>query len=173
MLRTLISDCKGAGHNVTTFLDTRLTAFNPPNKADKIIGVSSLDSFNKKLTEVSSRVDAVYVIAPESGQVLEKIVETVEKSGGTSLNCKVEAIKRVSNKITTHERLKKLGVQVPETVLLDIKEKTNNIKRLTKELGFPMIFKPLDGVSCNGLSVVKTENDISEAIKKLAQARNE
>ena len=106
MLRSLISDCKAAGHNVTTFLDSRLMRFNPPNEADRIVAVSSPKDFYTRLSEFSSLVDAVYLIAPESDQTLGKLVEKVVVSGGTSLNCGVEAIKQVSNKMTTYERLK-------------------------------------------------------------------
>ena len=169
MLQSLISDCKAAGHNVTTLLDSRLKAFNPPNEADQIVSVSASSELYTKLKELSSRVNAVYVIAPESNQVLEKLVETTESSGGTSLNCKIDAIKRVSNKMTTYETLKKKGITVPETFLLDIHEKTENIRRLIKELGYPLVFKPLDGVSCGGLSLVKDENSIAGAVKKVAQ----
>jgi len=169
MLRSLISDCKAAGHNVTTLLDSRLKAFNPPNEADQIVSVSASSELYTKLKELSSRVNAVYVIAPESDQVLEKLVEIVESSGGTSLNCKIDAIQRASNKITTYETLKKKGITVPETFLLDIHEKTENIRRLIKELGYPLVFKPLDGVSCGGLSLVKDENGIAGAAKKVAQ----
>ena len=169
MIRSLISDFKAAGHNVTTFLDSRLMMFNPPNEADKIVGVSSPNELYTRLSELSSLVDAVYVIAPESGQILEKLVETVAVSGRTSLNCEVEAIKRVSNKMTNYETLKKAGLKVPETVLLDINEKTENIKQLIKELGYPLVFKPIDGVSCDGLSVVKDDKDIVGAVKKIAQ----
>ncbi len=169
MLRSLISDCKAAGHNVTTLLDSRLKAFNPPNEADQIFWVSSPDELCTKLKELSSLADAVYVIAPESEQVLEKLVEIVESSGGTSLNCKIDAIKRVSNKMTTYETLKKKGIPVPETFLLDIHEKTENTRRLIKELGYPLVFKPIDGVSCGGLSLVKDEKGIAGAVKKVAQ----
>jgi len=168
MLRTLISDCKAAGHNVTTLLDSRLKTFNPPNEADQIISVSSSNEVDEKLKELSGVADAVYVIAPESGQVLEKLVENIETSGGTSLNCEIDAIKRVSNKMTAYETIKRMGLKVPETVLLDIHEKTGNIKHLIKELGYPMIFKPLDGVSCGGLSLVKNGDDIAGAVKKVA-----
>jgi predicted ATP-grasp superfamily ATP-dependent carboligase len=169
MLRSLISDCKAAGHNVTTLLDSRLKEFNPPNEADKIVSVSSPHELSAKLKELSSVADAVYVIAPESGQVLEKLVENIETSGGTSLNCEIDAIKRVSNKMTVYETLERMGLKVPETVLLDIHEKTGNIKRLTKELGYPMVFKPLDGVSCSGLSLVKNSCGIAAAVKKVAR----
>jgi predicted ATP-grasp superfamily ATP-dependent carboligase len=169
MLRSLIFDCKAAGHNVTTLLDSRLKAFNPPNEADQIVSVSSPSEVDEKLTELSGVADAVYIIAPESGQVLENLVENIEASGGTSLNCEADAIKRVSNKMTAYETMKKRGLKVPETVLVDINEKTENIKRLTKELGYPLVFKPLDGVSCGGLSIVKDKEDIAGAVKKIVQ----
>ncbi len=169
MLRSLIFDCKAAGHNVTTLLDSRLKAFNPPNEADQTVSISSPQDFSAKLKELSAMADAVYVIAPESGQVLENLVENIETSGGTSLNCEADAIKRVSNKMTAYERIKKRGLQVPETILVDIHEKTENIKRLTKELGYPLVFKPLDGVSCSGLSLVKDDKNIAGAVKKVAR----
>jgi predicted ATP-grasp superfamily ATP-dependent carboligase len=169
MLRSLISDCKAAGHNVTTLLDSRLKEFNPPNEADQIVYVSSPNEMSSKLEGQSSVADAVYAVAPESGQVLEKLVQNIEPSGGASLNCTIDAIKRVSNKMTTYETLEKMGLKVPETVLLDIHEKTENLKRLTKELGYPLVFKPLDGVSCGGLSLVKEKGDIALAAKKVAR----
>ncbi len=168
MLRSLISDCKTAGHNVTTLLDSRLKEFNPPNQADKIISVVSPAELSAKLKEYSKVTDGVYVIAPESGQVLENLVQSIEDSGGTSLNCSVDAIKRVSNKMTAHEVLEKGRLKVPETILLDTHEKIDNIKRLIKELGYPLVFKPLDGVSSGGLSLVKDEDAISGAVKKVA-----
>jgi predicted ATP-grasp superfamily ATP-dependent carboligase len=169
MLRSLISDCKAAGHNVTTLLDSRLKAFNPPNEADQTVSASSPSELSAKLKEHSAMTDAVYVIAPESGQVLEKLVKNIEASGGTSLNCEVGAIKRVSNKMTAYETIKKRGVKVPETVLVDIHEKTDDIKRLTKELGYPLVFKPLHGVSCGGLSLVKDDDNIARAVRKVAR----
>ncbi len=169
MLRSLISDFKAAGHQVTTLLDSRLEAFNPPIEADQIVSVSSPKELDEKLRNLSTLFNAVYVIAPESDQMLEKLVELVEASGGTSLNCQIDAIKRVSNKMATYETLEKRGLKVPETVLLDIHEKTGNIRRLIKELGYPLVFKPLDGVSCSDLSLVKDAGDIATAVKKIAR----
>jgi predicted ATP-grasp superfamily ATP-dependent carboligase len=168
MLRSLISDFKVAGHQVTTLLDSRLTGFNPPLEADEVVSVSSSEELDKKLKELTGVADAVYVVAPESGQVLEKHVENVEASGGTSLNCQTDAIKHFSNKMKTYVALKKGGVKVPETVLVDLHERTRNISSLNKEMGYPLIFKPLEGVSCSGLSLVKNEGRIEAAVKKVA-----
>jgi predicted ATP-grasp superfamily ATP-dependent carboligase len=168
MLRSVIADFKAAGHKVTTLLDSRLTCFNPPLDAE-VVPISSPKELDNKLRELSSMADAVYVIAPESGHVLEKLVEKVEEaSGGTSLNCQTDAIKCVSNKMKTYVTLEKGGVKVPETVMLGIHEKTRNIYRLTKTFEYPLIFKPLDGVSCSGLSLVKDEGSIVAAVKKVA-----
>lgn len=167
MLRALISDFRTAGCHVTTFLDSRLKTFNPPIGADDIIPISSHKELNKALKKLSQAADAVYIIAPESDQVLQRFVETVEASGGTSLNCQVNAIKQASNKITTYETLKKVGLGVPETLIVDLRENVQQIKRMIGELGFPLVFKPVDGVGCCGLSVVRDESQIAAAVNKI------
>jgi len=169
MLRSIISDCKILGNNITTLIDSRLKPFNPPYEADKIVKVSSPEEFYKKFAELSGVLDAVYVIAPESNRILEKLVETIAISGGISLNCEVDAIMRSSNKITIDETVKRIGLKSPETVILNIQEKSGNIRRKIKELEYPLIFKPLDGVGCGGLSIVKNEKDIEVAVKKVEQ----
>lgn len=169
MLRSLVSDFKTAGHNITTLLDSRLMEFNAPIEANKIVPVYAQNQIEKKIEEFSKLVDYFYVIAPESGQILQKILQTVEDIGGVSLNSEIDAVNYVSNKITAFEKFKQSGLKVPETVLLDTKEKTESIRRQVKELEYPVIIKPLEGTSCGGLSKVKDENEISKAIKKVTQ----
>jgi predicted ATP-grasp superfamily ATP-dependent carboligase len=169
MLRSLVSDFKNAGHNITTLMDARLVEFNAPIEASKIVPVYAQNQIEKKIEELSSLVDYFYVIAPESGQILQKILHTVEDAGGVSLNSEIYAVNHVSNKMKTFEKLKQSGLKVPKTVPLDIKEKTENIRRQVKELEYPVIIKPLEGTSCVGLSKVKDENEIPKAIKKVTQ----
>lgn len=169
MLRGLVSDLKAAGHDVITLLDSRLKAFNPPIKADSIVSISSFNELNKTLKKLSKTVEAVYVIAPESGQTLQKLVELVETSGGLSLNSQVEAIKKASNKMVTYKLLKRNGLMIPETATVSLDEDVKHIKRVIKELGFPLVFKPADGVGCCGLSVVRDENHMVAAVKKIAK----
>ena len=169
MLRCSISDFKTAGHKVTTLMDSRLITFNAPVEADSIVPVSSRDEVYEKLKEISGLVDGVYVIAPESGQVLEKLLKTVEMSNGKSLNCESGSVKLVSNKMQAYQIFEKSGLRVPETVLVDTEEKIANIRDLVNDLGYPLIIKPLDGVSCGGLSIVKNGNEIASAVKKIVQ----
>lgn len=169
MLRSLVSDFKNAGHIITTLMDSRLVEFNAPMEACKIIPVYAQNQIEKKIQELSSLVDYFYVIAPESGQILQKILQTVKDLGGISLNSEIDAVNQVSNKITAFKKFKQSGLKVPETVLLDIKEKKERIRYQIKELEYPVIIKPLQGTSCSGLSKVKDENEISKAIKKVTQ----
>ncbi len=167
MLRTLISDFNAAGHNVTIFLDSRLKAFNPPIEADNIISIFSHKELDKALKKISQAVDAVYIIAPESDQVLQRLVEVVEISGGIPLNCQVNTIRKASNKMKLYRILKKIGLRVPETLIVDIRENVEQIKHIVGKLGFPLVFKPVDGVGCCGLSVVRNESQIVAAVNKI------
>jgi tyramine---L-glutamate ligase len=169
MLRTAVSDFRMAGHNVTTLLDSRLVALDAPMEANKVIAVCTKNQFEDKIEEFSGKVDAVYVIAPESNQVLEGLLQKVNDSGGMSLNCEVDSVKTVSNKITAHEVLKKSGVKVPDTVFLDTNEKLENIRNIIRELEYPLLFKPADGTSCGGLSVIQNENQIPQGAKRVRQ----
>ena len=169
MLRTLISDFKAAGHSVTTLLDSKLTTLSPSLDADKIIITSHKEELEKTLTSLSKSVDAVYIIAPESSQILQKLVECVEAAGGVSLNCAAIAIEKVSNKYTLYNELKRIGIRVPDTLMIDSCEDFKMIKQTVSELGFPLIFKPIDGVGCQGLSIVKNERQIKSALAKLME----
>jgi len=169
MLRSLVSDFKAAGHNITTLLDSRLKAFNPLIEADNMVLISSSNELHRTLRKLSGIVDAVYVIAPESGQTLHKLVELVITSGGMSLNSQIGAIRKASNKMTTYEVLEKRRLMVPETVMINVNENVQHIKRIIRELGFPLVFKPIDGVGCCGLSVVKDESHMVAAVKKIVK----
>lgn len=167
MLKTLVSDFKAAGHIVITLLDSRLMAFNPPIEVDDIILISSWEELENTFKRLSRSVDAVYIIAPESNQKLQKLVEMVEIAGGSPLNSPVDAIWRASNKMVFYETMKKTGLPVPETVMIDLRENSNEIRHFVKGLGFPLVFKPVDGVGCCGLSVVRDTNQIAGAVNKI------
>ncbi|NIV10373.1 MAG: ATP-grasp domain-containing protein, partial [Aliifodinibius sp.] len=169
MLRILISDFKAAGHFVITFLDSRLITFSPSLDADEIITITSRGELEKTLTTLSKSVDAVYIIAPESSQVLQRLVECVEEAGGVSLNCTATAIEKVSNKYTIYDELKRNGIRMPDTLMVDSCEDIKKIRHTVSELGFPLIFKPIDGVGCQGLSIVKNERQITTALDKLME----
>ncbi|MFA5870231.1 MAG: ATP-grasp domain-containing protein [Candidatus Bathyarchaeia archaeon] len=167
MLRALTSDLRAAGCHVTTLLDSRLKALNPPIEADEVIPITSRKQFSEAFKGASGSADVVYVIAPESDGVLRGLVELVEASGGVSLNCRPDTIGSASSKVNVHEVLNGMGLRVPETSVVEVREGVQRIRRVASELGYPLVFKPVDGVGCSGLSVVRDESQIAAAVEKI------
>ena len=167
MLRALILDLKVIRCNIVTFIDSRLKEFSPPLLADDEISISSQSDLHKLLRRYSQEVDGVFIIAPESNQTLQCLVEIVEESGGASLNCQVNGIERASNKMEVYKTLDRIGLQVPETRQIDIHEDIKEIKHTACDLGFPLVFKPVVGVGSSGLSVINDESQIAMAVDKM------
>ena len=60
---------------------------------------------------------------------------------------------------------------MPETLVFSVLDNVAEIKRAIRDrLNFPLLFKPSDGVSCCGLSVVRNEDQVAGAIAKIKQA---
>ena len=168
MLRTAASDFKAAGHDVTVLLDDRISKLNPPINADCTVPVIYPEETKRFLTSLASVNDASYVIAPETGQILESYVALMEKTGKISLNSQSNAIKQVANKANLQEVLKKNDVNTPNSLVLSLDENLTSVKEAIKEkLYYPLVFKPVDGVSCSGLSIVDNDSHIASAIEKL------
>lgn len=171
MLRAVSSDLQAAGHDVTVLLDSRVAAFNPPLDADNIMQVSSAGEAEKILGKTTKPADAALVIAPESGQVLQSIVERIEAAGLQSLNCLASGIARVASKANLYAHINSLGVHVPETLLF---MDTYGVEKVTaaiqRKMRFPVVFKPLSGTSCAGLSLVQSPCQISVAIDRIRKS---
>ncbi len=167
MLRTLIADFKAAGHSVSTVLDSRIAALNPPLEADCITPASSFQEAVKAIHGISEHADAAYIVAPESSQVLQSLVASVEKAGVQSLNCLSSAIGNVSDKAVMLQHVKEKGLSTPATVIVSAFDDVAKIRRsICGSLGFPLIVKPVDGVGCAGLSVVSNEQQVADAVTK-------
>jgi predicted ATP-grasp superfamily ATP-dependent carboligase len=168
MLRALVSDFKAAGHQVTTLLDSRVAKLNPPIGADCVVPVSSSQEANEALLRAAASVNAAYVIAPETDGALQLLVESLEQTGVTLLNCPARAVGSVADKAALHKHLRKLGVPTPETMVFSVVDDVAEVKRAVGgNMGFPVVFKPLDGISCQGLSVVRDQREVAGAVGKL------
>ena len=167
MLRCLVEDFKAAGHEVTVLLDERLSKLNPPMNADHIVPIFYPYETEKFLINIAKINDAIYVLAPETGQTLQSLVELAEQTGKNSLNCESHAIEKIADKTVLFEVLQKLGVS-PKTVILSVDDDLTKIKAtIKKELVYPLVLKPADGVGCGGLSLVNEEVQLAGAIAKI------
>ena len=123
MLRALALDFKEAGHQVTTVLDSRLAALNPPLVAECTKTAASLAEAEAAFDTAAGSVDAVYVVAPESKGALESFVAIAERAGAESLNCDPAAIYNVANKQTVLEYVRRLGFSVPNSLAMNINDR--------------------------------------------------
>ncbi len=168
MLRSFTEDLKAAGHQVTVLLDERISKLNPPLKADFIIPVSKPQESSLFLLGLARVNDASYIIAPETASTLKKTVKTLEATGKTSLNCSSDAIVEVSDKFKLTVALKKNGYITPKTVLFNINDTLKHIKEsINCNFSYPLVFKPVDGAGCCGVSYIKNEDRIQDAIEKI------
>jgi predicted ATP-grasp superfamily ATP-dependent carboligase len=170
MLRTLVADFKAAGHNVTSTLDSRIARLNPPIGADCVVPISSLQDAQENFQKIAERVEAVYVVAPETKSVLRSLVGFVERKKPASLNCSACAIEKLSDKAFFYESLRKIGLPHPETMMFSVADDLKEVRRTIRGvLSFPLVFKPSTGVSCCGLSMVGNEDQIAGALEKIKQ----
>ncbi len=168
MLRSFVSDFKSAGHEVTVLLDARLAKLNPPIVTDCTIPVFYPQEAEKFLINAAKINDAIYVIAPETGQILQSLVELVEHTGKVSLNCDASAIQKVADKTVLYEKLKKKDLPTPNTVVFNTDEGLGEVKQtIRSKFSYPLVFKPMDGVSCGGLSIVKEDAQVEKAVAKI------
>jgi hypothetical protein len=168
MLRALVADFEAAGHEVTVFLDARLSKLNPPIAADCTVPVFYAKEAEKLLVNAARINDGVYIIAPETGQTLQSLVQLVSQTGKLTLNCEASAIRKVSDKTVLWENLRKNGLHAPEMMAFDVDSGLVEVKSAIKsKSSYPVVFKPADGVSCSGLSIVKEGAQIEAAIAKI------
>jgi predicted ATP-grasp superfamily ATP-dependent carboligase len=168
MLRSIVSDFKSASHETTVLLDARLSKLNPLIVADRILPVFKSQETEKLLVEAAKLNDAVYVIAPETGRTLQSLVELVEHTGVVSLNCDASAIPKVADKGVLYKTLKKMGLPTPRTLVFNLNDDLAEVKHtIRSQFRYPVIFKPMDGVSCGGLSTVKEAAQFEKAIARI------
>jgi predicted ATP-grasp superfamily ATP-dependent carboligase len=140
---------------------------NPRLPAYCVAPVSSSNETETKLQELTEQADAAYVIAPETDGTLQSLVQLVEQTGTKSLNCRSGAIEEVSDKAEFYKVMKKLA-SVPVTSLLNVTDDVKEISKFVRDhLNFPVVFKPADGVSCGGASVVRSKEQVGGAIAKI------
>ena len=165
MLRSVAADFKAIGYEINILLDARLSKLNPPIDADYILPVMHPEEPEKFLKDLAKINDSIYIIAPETGQTLQTLVELAEKTNKTTLNCKSAAIAKVADKALLYSNLRENGFPIPKTQLLNTSDTLAQIKQtIRQQLNYPVVFKPVDGAGCSGLSIIKEEGQMGKAL---------
>ncbi|MCL2288224.1 MAG: ATP-grasp domain-containing protein [Candidatus Bathyarchaeota archaeon] len=165
MLRSCVADLKEAGHKVTVILDEELSLFNPPIEADYVIPIFNFKDAQQAILKTCTNVDAAYVIAPETGGILHALVKFIEQQGVPLLNSHSNAIQTVSDKVNLYETLRVNSLRTPKTVQVKVAQYREEL--FVNDIGFPAVFKPIDGMGCSGLSVVEKASQVEGAVRKI------
>lgn len=96
-----------------------------------------------------TRCDAVWPIAPETGGILERLCRDVESAGKVLLTSPSAAVRIAASKLATIRRLQRHGLPVIPTLPL------GEWRRIRF---YPCVFKPDDGVGCDGAFLCTAEN---------------
>ena len=84
-------------------------------------------------------------------------MEKIPFTGSGYKSCAVAMDKELSNLIA-----EKANLKIPETIILNSTD--CNLKQITDKLGLPFVVKPVSSGSSFGISIVKEEKDIPEAL---------
>jgi tyramine---L-glutamate ligase len=136
MLQSLLLDLSGiAGLATIVTRDARLSA---PALADQIVEVSSASGFDQCWQQCLDAADAVWLIAPETGGVLEKFGAEVLAAGKRLLGSTPDAVKVTASKFSTSARLAEHDVAVVPSYMPDDAPITAGV----------WVAKPDDGAGC-------------------------
>ena len=104
-----------------------------------------------------SNYDSCLVIAPEEDFILYDIVNFIEKKGVEIIGSSSDAVMKCSDKFKMYESLKgKVPIIETEKVFFN---ELNNYKQFNNK----RILKPADGVSCSGVHVVISNDEMKKA----------
>lgn len=159
MLNALVEDFRDLGEEIITTLDSRLNNIKQYIKAHKIIEITA-GTFDETFEKVLEDSDAILLIAPESDEILYQLAKKAEKAGKTLLGPSSDAIKITTDKAETQKKALEAHVLVPSAIRVAFKENIDFIDKVCRQIGYPVVFKPIDGVGGSGICVISSLQDI-------------
>ncbi|MEW6231012.1 MAG: ATP-grasp domain-containing protein [Chloroflexota bacterium] len=164
MLWAVLADFRawGAVHTVTT-LDQRLANLSLP--ADDVVGVPR-GQHAAVFAALLAGSDAALIIAPETDGTLARLSAMAQDAGVPLLGSSPVAVAIAGDKWACYQRFRQAGLPTPVTQRTSFAD----APRVAREIGYPLVTKPVDGVGCEGVCLVATETELAAALAVLRQA---
>ena len=158
MLAALVADLAAVGHHqIVTTTDPRFPFVAPPN-----VEVVALSPGRTMLLDtLIASVDAVWLVAPETGRCLERLAAKAERAGKVLVGPGAAAIRRASDKARLPRRLAAHGLPHPKTRVL---WPGVNEGMAARELGYPVVVKPGRGAGCSGVCLARDGRELRLAV---------
>lgn len=161
MRTALITDLAAIGeHEIVTATDSRFRRAVPAGVEQVVMDVARPAS----LGSLIERVDAVWLVAPETNRCLERLVARVERRGTLILGSSARAIGHASDKGRYPRRFARAGVRHPETVLLT---SMTEARATVRRLGYPVVIKPRHGAGSRGVHIAHSARDLQRAARQI------
>jgi len=164
MLRTMCSAFECLGHETTAIFSRRI------GSASRHIGATHQVIIEgdvvKAVSDLSSKFDCAFLIAPETEGILSTLTRAVE--GKTRvLSCPSWEVDMLSDKAKALELVERIakGIAIPESVATEAEPRA--LSSSVQEIGLPCVVKPLRGAGSQGLTVVRTPRDVTVAAARL------
>ena len=161
MRAALLADLSAIGtHELVTTADARCGGDRPIGV--ELVRLPSGDhERDTMLDSVIADVDAVWLIAPETDGCLEQLATRVERHGRTLLGPRAAAIAAASNKAQLARRLGEVGIRHPKTRRVAA---SNGAEAAAREIGYPVVVKPVCGAGSRGVCVAHDALDLRRAV---------
>jgi predicted ATP-grasp superfamily ATP-dependent carboligase len=160
MLRGVLADFRAwGGARITTTRDYRLPNVSLP--ADHVIELDPLDHY-EVLEKLAGQCTAALIIAPESDGILGSLSALMVRKGAHLLGSSPGSVAATADKWACHQLFRKARLPTPETYCVDAKV----ARKEAAHIGFPLVIKPVDGVSCEGINLVPDVPSLHAVIEK-------
>lgn len=179
MLRKLITNFRKMNFDIITTLDGRLEYLQEYFEANTIILIHKQSDFLKLAKNEIKNCDYFLVIAPSTNKILSDIVKNYSKNKVQSLNCSQTVIDFISSKKNIYEICEKQRINYPSTIVFSAEKKYHSISSTKKtkykniqtfllenELSFPLIIKPNIGDACEGLHLIKDNEELMQHLER-------
>jgi predicted ATP-grasp superfamily ATP-dependent carboligase len=141
MFKALLEGVSAGGVEVETFIDPRLPHFPE---------LPRTENYRESLRKSLEQSDLGLVIAPESGMEHYRLTRGLEESGTANLGSGSEAVYETSDKYRAYRRLR--GLPTPRTEVF---------RGRGTSLTPPLIAKPRDGTSGEGLFLIERQDSLN------------
>ncbi|MCH9696718.1 MAG: ATP-grasp domain-containing protein [Gammaproteobacteria bacterium] len=161
MLQAIVTDlvdCQQA--DIQILLDERLSFPELQHFREhvQVVPITHQHGFRTIWLDAIQYVDAVFIIAPESGGLLQTLCRDVERANTLLLNSSSVAVEMTASKIKTSQLLAEQSIAVIKTDLIDS----------IVDYSFPIVIKPDDGVGSEGIHILPDKASI-ERFKQTEQ----
>ncbi|MHA1914100.1 MAG: ATP-grasp domain-containing protein [Promethearchaeota archaeon] len=172
MLRSLILDFTSLDFEISTLLDSRISYLSKFIPTDRIRVVNEHDNYLKKYKESVRDTDYMFIIAPETSNILYSLTRIAKNYKKICLSSNLEAIKIGTSKFDSYNFLRRNKITTPKTFLIPLRKNKIDIDFVIQKFNSiqkPVVIKPEDGVGAESIFYFESQPQIEQFFQEQEQ----